>query len=138
MAAAWAPPRSSTARLAESPFTGHFHGLSPYKVWEGTHAHAIRGRNVQLALVDLPASAPVPEHRHPNEQIGFILQGKLIFTIGGETRELGPGDTYVIPGDVPHSAVSGPEGAVAIDVFSPPRDDWEQLERPAPRRASWP
>lgn len=124
--------------MPESPFTGHFHALSPYRIWEGTYAHAIRGQKVQLALVDLPPSTPVREHSHPNEQIGFILRGKLVFTIGGETRELGPGETYVIPGDVPHSALSGPEGCVAVDVFSPPRDDWEELERPEPRRASWP
>lgn len=124
--------------MAESPFTGHFHGLQPYKIWEGTHAHAIRGRDVQLALVDLPPDTQVQEHHHTNEQIGFILQGLLVFTIGGETRELGPGETYVIPPDLPHSAVSGPQGAVAIDVFSPPREDWEQLERSQARQAAWP
>jgi unsaturated pyranuronate lyase len=124
--------------LAESPFTGHFHELAPYRIWEGTHAHAIRGRNVQLALVDLPPNTAVQEHRHPNEQIGFILQGSLAFTIGGELRDLQPGDTYVIPGDVPHSAVSGAQGCVAIDVFSPPREDWERLERPQHRKAAWP
>src|SRR5260221_6486341 len=60
------------------------------------------------------------------------------FTIGGETRVLEPGDTYVIPGGVKHSAVAGPEGTVALDIFSPPREDWEALDRGEPSRAPWP
>ena len=84
------------------------------------------------------ANIDVPEHSHPNEQLGFILQGKLRFTIGGETRELGPGDTYCIPADVPHQASTGPEGCVAVDIFSPPRADWEALPRVDPRMTAWP
>ena len=101
-------------------------------------AHEIRGESVAIALVDLEPNVPVAEHSHPNEQLGFIVKGTFIFTIGGETRELKAGDTYSIPPRVPHSAVTGPEGAVAIDVFSPPRQDWDKLERGETRQPSWP
>jgi len=52
----------------------------------------------------------------------------------GEVRELRPGATWVIPGNVPHSVRSGAEGAALIELFAPPRDDWGGLERlePAP------
>ena len=53
----------------------------------------------------------MPEHQHPNEQTGILIRGSLTFTIGGETRELRPGATWVIPGNVPHSVRSGPDGA---------------------------
>jgi hypothetical protein len=36
----------------------------------------------------------------------------------------GPGGTWRILGDVPHEVTVGPDGAVVIDVFSPPREDW--------------
>ena len=115
-----------------------FASVSPYKIWPGVLAHAVRGENVSFALVELEPNVEVAEHSHPNEQAGFILQGTFQFTIGGETRELKPGDTYVIPGGVKHSATAGPGGTVALDIFSPPREDWEALERTDPQRASWP
>jgi quercetin dioxygenase-like cupin family protein len=117
---------------------GSFESVRPYLIWPGVTARAVRAESLSFALVELEPNIAVAEHSHPNEQAGFILQGTFTFTIGGETRELRPGDTYVIPGGVLHSAVAGPEGTVAIDIFSPPRDDWEALERAEPTRASWP
>jgi quercetin dioxygenase-like cupin family protein len=115
-----------------------FESVRPYKIWPGVLAHAVGGDQVSFALVELEPNVRVAEHSHPNEQAGFIIQGSFTFTIGGETRDLKPGDTYLIPGGVPHSAAAGPEGTVALDIFSPPRDDWEALERAEPTRPSWP
>jgi quercetin dioxygenase-like cupin family protein len=116
----------------------NFASVSPYKIWPGVLAHAVQGESLSFALVELEPNVEVAEHSHPNEQAGFILQGTFQFTIGGETRVLEPGDTYVIPGGVKHSAVAGPEGTVALDIFSPPREDWEALDRGEPSRAPWP
>jgi quercetin dioxygenase-like cupin family protein len=79
----------------------------------------------------------VPEHRHPHEQLGLVIRGSVRFTVDGETRELGPGGTWRVLSGRPHGVVTGPEGAVVIDVFSPTRDDWafEPLE---PRPPAWP
>ncbi|HEY8760154.1 MAG TPA: cupin domain-containing protein [Candidatus Dormibacteraeota bacterium] len=115
-----------------------FESVRPHRIWPGVLAHAVRTEHVTFALIDLAPNVAVAEHSHPNEQAGFIIQGTLTFTIGGETRELKPGDTYVIPGGIRHSAVAGPEGTVAVDIFSPPREDWAALERAEPRKASWP
>ena len=122
----------------ESSVYSRFADAPVYKIWPGIVAHAIRGEKVMVALVELEPDTEVAEHSHPQEQAGFIIEGTFTFTIGGETRRLGPGDTYVIPGGVPHSAKSGPEGNVVIDVFSPPREDWDRLEQEAPRPARWP
>jgi quercetin dioxygenase-like cupin family protein len=116
----------------------NFASVSPYKIWPGVLAHAVQGESLSFALVELEPNVEVAEHSHPNEQAGFILQGTFQFTIGGKTRVLEPGDTYVIPGGVKHSAVAGPEGTVALDIFSPPREDWEALDRGEPSRAPWP
>ena len=115
-----------------------FESLRPYAVWEGVLARAVHGREITMAVVDLEPNAIVAEHHHPNEQLGFILRGELTFTIGGETRRLGVGETYVISADVPHDAVAGPDGASVVDVFSPPRDDWESAPRREPSPGGWP
>jgi quercetin dioxygenase-like cupin family protein len=112
--------------------------LAPLAVWNGVRARAVRGAEMTLSTVELDPGAIVSEHAHPNEQIGLVLQGSLTFTIGGERRELRAGESYVIGANVPHDAVAGADGCTVVDVFSPPRDDWERLERLDAARPAWP
>jgi quercetin dioxygenase-like cupin family protein len=112
--------------------------LNLIPIWEGISARAIEGRHMTFAVVELEPNTPVKLHEHPNEQMGIILTGSLRFTIGAEERDLRPGDTYVIPGGLAHKAVSGPDGAVVIDVFSPVREDWKQFTPMPPRPCRWP
>ena len=65
---------------------------------------------------ELPDGADLPEHAH-GAQWGVVLRGSVDFTIGGETRTYGPGETYSIPAGVPHSAFMHP-GTAGIDVFA--------------------
>ncbi len=112
--------------------------MRPYAIWDGVVARALVGEQMTFAVVDLEPDSDVQEHRHPHEQAGLVLRGSLVFTIGGETRELGPGDAYLIPGGVPHHVRTGPAGATVVDAFSPPREDWEKLERREPSTPDWP
>lgn len=112
--------------------------LGPLPIWNGVLGRAVQGARMTLAVVELEPGSVVPEHRHPNEQLGLVLRGSMTFTIGGERRDLVAGDTYAIPGDVPHDVVTGPEGAVVIDAFAPVRADWSQFTPEAPRRPRWP
>jgi quercetin dioxygenase-like cupin family protein len=112
--------------------------LHPYQIWDGAVARAVRGERITFAVVDLEPNHDVPEHRHANEQVGMVLKGSITMVVAGESRTLGVGDTYVIPGNVPHSAASGPDGATVVDVFTPIREDWEQVRRLPPGAGAWP
>jgi quercetin dioxygenase-like cupin family protein len=112
--------------------------IQPQRIWEGVLARVVEGERMSLAIVELAPNSRVREHRHPNEQVGIVLQGSLTFTVAGEPRLLGPGDTYTIHGGVPHDAVTGPGGCVVIDVFSPVRADWEQFVKEQVQRPVWP
>jgi quercetin dioxygenase-like cupin family protein len=112
--------------------------IGPLPIWNGVLGRAVEGAHITLAVVELEPNSIVPEHHHTNEQLGIVLQGSLTFTIGGETRTLGPGDTYVIPGEVPHDVVTGPKGAVVVDVFSPVRADWGRFAPEPPKPPAWP
>jgi quercetin dioxygenase-like cupin family protein len=103
--------------------------LDVLKIWDGVHARSVAGEEATLAHIELDPNANVPEHHHLNEQTGLLLRGALTFTIGGETKELRPGSMWVIPSDVPHAVVAGPEGATLVELFAPPRGDWAGLER---------
>jgi len=93
---------------------------------------------VTLALIELDPEAGVPEHNHENEQVGFLVQGSMTFTIGDETAAVVPGSSWRILANVPHSVVAGPEGAVLIEVFSPPRHDWAAIPEGEPGPGRWP
>jgi quercetin dioxygenase-like cupin family protein len=83
----------------------------------------IHGQNVTVARIRLRKGAVVPMHRHPNEQISMLESGALRFTISGEERVLRAGDALVIPPDAPHM-VEALEDSLAVDLFSPRREDW--------------
>lgn len=83
----------------------------------------LNGDSMTLAQITLEAGAVVPEHEHPNEQIATVLSGRLRFVVGGEERELGPGESVLIPGGVPHR-VEVLTDAVVLDAFAPRREDW--------------
>ena len=112
--------------------------IAPLPVWQGIAARLVSGERITLAVVELDPGAVVAEHRHENEQLGLVLHGSMAFRVGDEERELGPGDTWTIPANTPHQAVAGPEGAVVIDVFAPPRADWAALEPLEQRPLRWP
>jgi quercetin dioxygenase-like cupin family protein len=79
---------------------------------------------MMLSYVELAPHAVVEEHSHPHEQVGMVLEGRAIFYIGGEEKTLGKGDRYLIPGGVKHRVVALAEGAKALDIFSPIRQDY--------------
>ena len=112
--------------------------LDTLPIWPGILARRVEGSEMTFAVVELDAHASAVMHQHANEQIGLVLRGTMTFTIGNETRELRAGDTYVIPGNVPHEATAGAEGAVVIDVFAPIRADWQRITPQPSRTPVWP
>jgi len=83
----------------------------------------IHGENITVARVYLKKGCLVPEHSHPNEQISMLEQGTLRFVIGGVEKVVKAGQVLHIPPHVPHSA-EALEDSVAVDLFSPIREDW--------------
>lgn len=62
-------------------------------------------------------------HNHPHIQSTYVESGRFIFTVGDEKREVGPGDSFVIPSDVTHGCVCIEPGML-VDCFTPRRDDF--------------
>ena len=102
--------------------------IRPKRIWEGVQARIVQGDRITMAVVEIEPNQVVPEHQHENEQLGFVISGSITFTVGGETRECGPGGTWRILANVPHQARVGPEGAVVAEVYSPVRADWAALD----------
>ena len=112
--------------------------IAPQQIWERIAARSVHGERITMSVVELDPGAVVAEHSHENEQLGIVLRGTMDFRVGEERRELGPGGTWCIPANTPHEATAGPEGAVAIDVFTPPRADFRELAPLEHRTPHWP
>jgi quercetin dioxygenase-like cupin family protein len=83
----------------------------------------VTGEKEMIVFWRMKAGAHAAAHRHPHEQIFFMLSGKMEFRLGDEKRTCGPGEAGVIPGGVEHEAWFT-EDTEVIDVFSPPREDF--------------
>ncbi|WP_069962146.1 cupin domain-containing protein [Lacunisphaera limnophila] len=83
----------------------------------------VHGQHTLFAEFRLARGHPLPRHAHPHEQTGYLVSGHLRLTIGTDTFDVRPGDSWCIPGNVEHEAAIL-EDSVAIEVFSPVREDY--------------
>ncbi|HEU5431131.1 MAG TPA: cupin domain-containing protein [Thermomicrobiales bacterium] len=95
----------------------------------GVRLRLVVGERAAVSWVDLAAGSTLPSHSHLNEQIGVMVEGTMTIEIGGEAREVSPGDAYVIPPHVPHRVEVGPERCLVIETFAPPRADYVAMAR---------
>jgi quercetin dioxygenase-like cupin family protein len=86
----------------------------------------ITGERMMLAQLYLEDGAVVPKHSHENEQLTYVLEGRLRFWLGDDASEIvevSAGEVLQIPSWVPHSVLAL-ERTLDVDVFCPPRQDW--------------
>ena len=90
----------------------------------GFFGRMIHTDQTTLAYWEIKKGAALPEHHHIHEQIVNVFEGQFQMTIGGKEMVFGPGDTFVIESDVPHSGVALTECKI-LDVFTPAREDYK-------------
>jgi len=83
----------------------------------------IHAERMTIARVYLKKGSVVPRHHHENEQVTVLETGKLRFVFDAGEQILSEGEAFQIPPNAPH-LVEALEDSVAIDLFSPIREDW--------------
>jgi unsaturated pyranuronate lyase len=96
----------------------------PRTLTDGVEARIFPGAKMTVSVVELAPGAASPTHNHPQEQWGFLMQGSAVRILGDEEADVSPGNFWHTPGDVPHSIIAGPQGAIVVDVFAPPREEY--------------
>ena len=87
---------------------------------DGSEAQIISGEHMHLIRAVYEPGSTYPMHSHPHEQFSLLLSGRILLTVGDETREIGPGDGWYAASNVPHGGqIIGDEKAVFVDVYSP-------------------
>ncbi len=89
----------------------------------GIARRVLHGDGLTVARIYLKKGAIVPLHRHVNEQLSYVLEGRLRFDFPDCQQEVAAGETLQISANEPHE-VEALEDSVALDVFQPVREDW--------------
>jgi quercetin dioxygenase-like cupin family protein len=71
----------------------------------------------------LTKDSVLPQHSHPYEQTGYLVKGHILLKVGEAQHDTRPGDSWCIPAGAVHGATIV-EDSVAIEVFSPVREDY--------------
>ena len=83
----------------------------------------ITADRMTVARFELTRGGVVPRHSHESEQLTCVMSGSLTFKFDGQQIIVRQGEVLQIPAWAEHE-VEVTEDAVAIDVFSPVRQDW--------------
>jgi len=97
--------------------------IQPFEISRGFTARCIHTEQMTIAFVEVEAGADLPQHAHFHEQVTNILEGEFEFNLGGEIMLLRPGQSVVIPSNVPHSGRAITYCRI-LDAFSPVREDF--------------
>jgi quercetin dioxygenase-like cupin family protein len=83
------------------------------------HDLSVSGREVLQARVDFAPGASFPRHRHPGEEIIYVLKGRLEYRLDGQAPIiLVPGQVLFVPYGKPHAAVNaGPAPAAELATY---------------------
>jgi quercetin dioxygenase-like cupin family protein len=102
---------------------GRFAALLEEQISEKISRRILSGDQGMIVWWSIAAGVHVEPHSHANEQIAWMLKGKMEFRLGSEQRVCGPGDVVVIPGGAEHETWFR-EDTEVIDFFAPSRDDF--------------
>ena len=104
----------------------HIHGSDvPVEPLPNGKRRQILGYDTNLMLVKVffEKGGIGERHRHPHQQVSYVVQGVFEVEIDGRKEVMRAGDCFVVPSNAMHGAVCLEEG-ILIDTFSPMRDDF--------------
>ena len=90
----------------------------------GLKAHVIAAEGMTLSVASDESNAQLPLHRHESEQILIVMDGAIDLVVEGKQYHLEKGDVIVLPSNIEHGGYVSERGLSAIDIFSPPRQDF--------------
>jgi len=76
----------------------------------------ITGKELEVGYYTEPKGTGARPHHHPSEQIILVLTGRLRMRIGAETRDIGPGEAALIPGNQEHEQEALEDGTRFVSL----------------------
>ncbi len=97
--------------------------LPQERITDKISRRVLAGKQGMIVWWSMKAGAHAAAHKHPHEQLVWMIKGQMDFRIGSERRSMRAGDVAVIPGGVEHEGFF-PEDTEVVDMFAPPREDF--------------
>ena len=92
--------------------------IEPVPGWKG---RVRQGQRLTLTSYEISAGAPdVHEHRHLQEEVWTVIEGRLVVCIEGREHELGPGEFAIVDPYASHW-VRALQASRALVIDSPAR-----------------
>jgi quercetin dioxygenase-like cupin family protein len=93
---------------------------------DGIATRIFPGDEAMLSVVRCDPNTSGSLHSHPEEQWGVCLEGSGVRIQDGTETPFKAGDFWRTPGGIEHSIRVGPDGAIVLDVFAPPREEYRK------------
>ena len=93
---------------------------------EGIETRLFAGESAMISVVRAAPGSAGKIHEHPQEQWGVLLEGGGTRIQDGVEHPVAAGDFWRTPGGMDHGFRAGSEGAVILDIFSPPREEYRK------------
>ncbi len=90
----------------------------------GITLRAVAGDQTMITFVEFQPHAVLPKHRHPHEQITYVLAGEIEFELDGRKSLLKEGEGAVVRANVEHGAKVLNKRARVLDAWYPIRQDY--------------
>ena len=104
-----------------------FYSLNDEEKWEilggNQKRRIVHMENLTAMFVQVPKGLITPkDHVHSNEQVSFLVNGKLKIVIGDKEKIIEANEGYMAPPNIKHH-IEVMEDSLLIDIFSPKRED---------------
>ena len=101
---------------------GSFAACPADEPYPGVVRRAFDSERATTTRYEFAPGAAFPQHRHHQEQILVVEEGRVEFTVAGEVLEMDPGDWAVVAPEVEHGLRAGDAGARFLAVVVPRRE----------------
>jgi quercetin dioxygenase-like cupin family protein len=62
-------------------------------------------------------------HKHPHEQLVYVISGRIRMVVAGTSFDAAAGDSFIVASNAEHQAAAL-EDSLVLDVFTPAREDY--------------
>lgn len=118
-------PAFPVAPTVRPGVVGDLHDIQFTELQPGANSRLIAGHGAQLSFLQMSPGLSFAAHLHPEEQLMVVLRGSIDELILDRTAAMTAGDLLYLPGTMVHGGRVGDKGCDVLDVFFPPRPDYD-------------